>query len=437
MSRSAVPPASARGPTAAARAVVSAELLALRARPTGDAVAAAGLLARAARESGTPFHLRVTRDPTADAPDPVFVGYADREAGAASADTGAADAADSGESPADSGESPADSGADPDTGATRADGTDADAGDPIRVSAAAQPCTVRVAEALREAGIEPAPLVTLAGAVAAGVEPAGESLAAAERAGRVERRPGVAVPTDDPAVGLATTTWLRLPESGDADAVREAFATVEDAASDRTPEARRRLASLVALRATEDAPPSAVQATERLLRPHATDGPFGSVEAYADVFSAVAVADPGLASALAVNPGAVADAARERWVAHGERVHDALGSVRTARYDGVFVCRVGDPAAVGCGPDSSGDAYGVLPSVAETARAFHAPEPRALVVTDGYAAAAGGTDAPVGEALRTATRAADGTATGRSRGVARFEGDVQAFLSGFREAVRP
>ncbi len=371
---------------AVADAVRSARLVAVRARPTGDALAAAGLVARAARRMDTPFHLRATRQPTLSVDGTtLLLGYPDRVT-------------------------------------PGVPGSDDDPDRPLRLSAGGESCTARVARSLRENGIEPAPVVTLAGQAAAGEEPTGTALETTD----VSRRPGVGVPTDDLATGLAFTTQLRLPVSNDRTGAAELVETTT--ATDGT-DGRRRLASVVALDATEAGTGTA--AIQRVLHPHATDGPFESVEGYGDVLSGLAVADPSLGLAAATNPEPVADAALDAWQTHGQRVHRAMDDARTARYDGVFVCRVEDDRDT-----ASLDAMGVLPSVARLAAAFRSPEPRTLVVGDGRAGAVGTSDAPVGPALRTAADAADGTAVGQIRGTAWFDNDVQAFVHGFREAVR-
>lgn len=380
-------------PSAVVAALRSASLLAVRVRPTGDTLAAAGLLARAAQRLDTPFHLRATRQPElAVEGTTVFVGYPDHVTVAAP------------------------------------DEADTEAGRSIRLSADRTSVTGHIAELLREAGIEPAPVLTLAGQVAAGEQPSGEPLEAAERADAVTRRPGVGVPTAELATGLAYTTALRLPVSNDPAAATELLAAA-GLDERREPESLRRLASLVALDATSDRPAAAVAATQRRLHPHETDGPFGSVEGYADLLSALAVADPGLGVAAATQPASVADAALNAWREHGQRVHAAFGDARTARYDGVFVCRVEDE------PDDS-SAAGHLPGVARLAGAFRSPEPRTLVVGDGRAAAVGTPAAPVAEPLRAAAEAADGTWFGDRRGTAQFAGDTQPFVERFREAVR-
>ncbi|MEZ3117132.1 hypothetical protein RYH80_14545, partial [Halobaculum sp. MBLA0147] len=346
------------GPDPVATALADADLLRVAARPTGDAVAAAGLLARAARATDTPFHVRTTWATTVPAGDgrAVSVGW--------------------------------------------------DAPDAVGLSTAGgRPLSVAAAAAVRSAGLDPDPVLALAGTVAAGADPGvvgarqtdasgtaddaaasgtGTLVEAATRHDAVERRPGVAAPTPDPVDGLVHSTLAWTPVAGDRDAaaalVREAGGAVSDGGVDADevdPEVRRTVASVVALDATADAPSRAVAAVERALRPYVTPaGPFETVGGFGDVLAATARTDPGRAVALAVGADGVAESALARWRAHGRTVHALSSSPRTARYDGVSVVRV-DPDAA---PDDGVAVRAALPAVARLASAFHAPEPTTLVV---------------------------------------------------------
>jgi hypothetical protein len=253
------------------------------------------------------------------------------------------------------------------------------------------------------------PELALAGAVCAGVEPSGRLLEAAG----LERRPGVAVPTEDRTDGLAGTTLVHAPFSGDAEAVEAALAEAGD------PDGRE-LASLLALSAIEDAPPRAAEAVERALRPYVTDR-FETLGGFADVLDAVARSQPGTGIALALG-GDVEAAALESWRAHGQRAHEALREADTGRYDGVFVARVeeGSPELLG--------------TVARLCFQYRSPEPVALAVTDGAAAAVGET--ALEEPMRTAVSALDGRTAGRGEtAVATFEGTATDITAAFREAL--
>ncbi|MFC7068317.1 exonuclease RecJ [Halobaculum lipolyticum] len=373
-------------PERVAAALAETDFVRVYARPTGDALAAAGVLARGLAGGNTAFQVRTTRD--AAVPDGDGTALA--------------------------------------LGWTAPNATAIPTGD--------RPVSAVVAAVVDALGAEPDPLVGLAGVVAAGTAPgdggSGSLLEEAERRGVVDRRPGVAVPTADLADGLAHTTLVRTPQSDDLDdagALLDALGVHEDPDED----GRRRLASAVALDATDGAPDRSVAAVERALRPHATPtGPFATLEGTADVFDALARERPGLGEALALGADVVVAgvvAIRD----HVAGVHPVLADPTTGRYDGVFVARVAATPAEGA----------TLPAAARLVRDFASPEPLAVVVADDTVAAAvlGSTDATA--ALRAGVEAtgADGDrdVIGDARtGDARFAGgDVQAFIGGFREAL--
>ena len=164
-------------PERVASALAAAEFVRIYPRPTGDALAAAGLLARALDARGTPFQVRATRDSS--------VPYGDGSAIALG------------------------------WTAPNAPG----------ISGASRPLAAVAAAVVDAYGAEPDPLVGLAGVVAAGTAPgdggSGSLLEEAERRGVVDRRPGVAVPTADLADGIAHSTRIWTPYSGDVDAASE------------------------------------------------------------------------------------------------------------------------------------------------------------------------------------------------------------------------
>jgi hypothetical protein len=361
------PEASASAASDVAAQLRDADFLRLVAAPTGDALAAAGLLARAVEG---PYQATVA----------AFPGDAER--------------------------------------ATEADctvGLGLDVGDVTVTDAPLSRVAFAVADALGEAD----PWLALAGTVAAGAEPSGAPLEAAD----TERRPGLAVPTADPADGLAHTTLAHGSFSGDREA---AAATLDGADGDVTDEeTRRRYASLVALTVADEATPRGATAVERLLRPHA-GGPFRTAGGYGDVLDALARSQPGLGVALAAGAGD-REAALDAWRGHGRRAHAALGAATAARYDGVLVaqCEPGDP-----------DHDPPLGTVARLLAEFRSPEPVVLAVADGRATAhaADGTD--VARAMTAAAAAAGGTAAGTARAArARFRADTTEFAVAFREAL--
>jgi len=281
------------------------------------------------------------------------------------------------------------------------------------------------------------PVLALAGVVAAGVYP--ESADGAERIlerareDGVQRRPGVAIPTTEHADGLAHSTLVHAPFSGDVTAARDALADAEIVVS--RPEApgedaRRQIASLVALTVAGEGSttPRATVQVERFLRPLA-GGPLETVGGYADVLDAVARERPGLAVSLALDT-ADREAALAAWRDHAERAHTAVREARTGRYDGLFVarCEAGAP----------------VETVARLLRDFRSPEPLVLVVADGVAAAvrvpdgesnASAADHDIGRLLETTARHVDGSGGGTAtRGRARFGDSVEP--SEFVAAVR-
>jgi hypothetical protein len=285
-------------------------------------------------------------------------------------------------------------------------------------------------DAAGELGVAPDPLLALAGATAAPVEPGGDLLEAATAAG-VRQRPGVAVPTADLTEGLAHTTLVHAPFSGDTERARAALADLELPA-ELDEDAHRRVASAVALRTVgaEDATPRAAARVERALRPYAIDGPFATVGGYADVLDAVAREQPGTGVALALGHDTRASAL-DAWRTHGERAHRALRTATTGRYDGLFVARV---TAADLGVDDAADVP--VGTVARLLRDFRSPEPVALFVTDGRAAAAATGDHDLATAMTEAASGDGGSAAGTPRRAqATFEADTAEFIMALREAL--
>ncbi|WP_121822822.1 exonuclease RecJ [Halostella salina] len=382
-------------PDAVAATLREAPFVRILAAADGDSVAASGVVARAL---DCPFQVSVTRT------------AAERERRvAAVADDHPSDAA-----------------------ATLVVGDDADG---PALAGRETPASVTAADVARELGASPDPVLALAGVVAAGEMPgAGESaslLAAAEDRGLVERRPGVAVPTADLTDGLAHTTLVHADFSGDPTAAGAALADL-DLPAERDETARRAVASLVAIAASggDDTPPRAAAAAERALRPYATpESPFATLGGYADVLATAAEAAPGTAVALALGHDA-RDGALTAWRDAAERAHRALREATTGRYDGLFVARY-DAAPVA--------------TTARLLRDFRSPEPVALVVGDGEAAAAAVDDRTIGAAMRAGADAVGGEAGGDGHtGYARFDPDeddgaaspdTKEFIAAFRGAL--
>ena len=327
----------------------------------GDSLAAAGVLAVALRERSVPFQIHVSEDPAGDLADPETEPADDSRTVLVT--TGRRSGADHALPPADDG----------------------------------RPASVVAAAVSRELGVDPDPLLALAGTIAAGSMPgtdgSGGLVKQAEQSGLVERRPGVAIPTADLAAGLAGSTLLDGPFSGDPEATASLLAGLDlpaDAA-EFDDDAHTRVASLVAVETSTADPsaPTAAEAVETALRPYATpNGPFATLGGYADVLGALAVETPGVAISLALGAPDIISEALDTWRDHASAAHRALAEPTTGRYEGVFVLRV------------ETDRPAVLPTVARLAARFRSPEPVALVVTaepvDGqrHAAAAAAPDDP-------------------------------------------
>lgn len=283
----------------------------------------------------------------------------------------------------------------------------------------AEPASETAFEIARDldAGPGPDPVLALAG-MCERFEGSAAFEQARER-DRIRRRPGVAVPVDDLADGLAHTTLVRAPFSGDSEAAAAALDGYEDP---------REVASLLALSVTnmDGATPRAAESVARALRPYAitTDdgnavsGRCATVGGYADVLRACAREQPGVGLALALGHD-VWDAALGAWRTHGERAHTALDAATTERHRGVFVAHVEDAP---------------LATVARLLCDFRSPEPVALAVAETQAAAAASEDANLGERMHEAGTAAGGDGDGNARrGRARFE-NADGFVEAFREA---
>ncbi|WP_415381135.1 hypothetical protein [Halosimplex sp. TS25] len=353
---------------------------------TGDALAASGVLARALTELDSPFQISLAALPTdaeraTDADLTVAVGRADSTADCS-------------------------------------------------LPASARPASETAFEAARELETEPDIALALAGVTADGRALDGPVAEAAADAG-IERRPGVAVPTGDLVDGLTHSMLVHAPFSGDVDATAATLADLglgpgDDGvdASALDDDARRHVASLVALRAAgDDAVPSrGGHAVERALRPFA-GGPFGTIGGYADVLDALARDEPGTGVALALGHDVEA-VALDAWRSHARRAHAAVSDATTGRYDGLFVARA-----------ETDDAP--VETMARLVHDYRSPEPVTLAVTDGVAAVASD-DRDLDSVLATAAEGVDGTAATDATGTtghARFDVETGAFITAFREAL--
>jgi len=294
----------------------------------------------------------------------------------------------------------------------------------LAVSGVERPASEVAAAVARELGHEldeETQALALAGVAADGRVADGETADLTDDAG-FDRRPGVSLPTTDLADGLAHSTLVHGPFSGDPEAAASLLAEhdLPANAGDLDDGERRHLASLVALRTVgdDDVPPRGGEAVERAVRPYA-GGPTETVEGYADVLAAVARERPGTGVALALGHDVLEDALAA-WRDHALGTHQGLRTADTGRYDGLFVVRT-DDAPVG--------------TVARLAHDYRSPEPVTLAATDGQAAVVA--DQSLDSAVRTAAESIDGAgeATG-SVGRARFDGPAAEFVTAFRETQR-
>lgn len=342
-------------------------------RADGDAIAAAGLLLRALADRSIPFQARVVA-PTADPPEDgvtVPIGFAD---GPLSSE---------------------------------------------------RPASAAVADLVRDLGVEPDPALALAGCHAAEVPPGTVDLDVP-----FERRAGVGIPTADPVDGLVHSTLVHAGFSGDESAVGAALADLVD-------DEGRTIASLLALETVgaEGATTRGADRIERALRPHATpDGPFESVEGYADVLDCLAYETPGLALALAMGHDVRVEVL-ETWRAHAKAAHRGLREATTERYDGLFVARV-DPTTES-ETSEDGSRRGVpVETIARLLRDFRSPEPIALAVADGEAAAASVEPVSIGETMEAVAESLRGSGGGtETRARATFDAEPSAFVDDIREAM--
>ncbi|SIR13275.1 hypothetical protein SAMN05421858_1543 [Haladaptatus litoreus] len=379
--------ASEDAPTASdiAATLRDADFVRVVAYPSGDALAASGILARSCATIGIPFQVSTARFPAQRAKsrdDEIVV-----TVGAPGGD----------------------------------------------VALPERPASLTAFEAGEELGGAPDPVLALAGVVAGGTTPGtsdasdvpGCARLLEAASDRLTRRPGVSTPTEDLADGLAHSTLIHAGFSGNPGAVQAELAEI-GLPVELDDDAHRRVASLVALSVAgpESATPRAGESVENALRPYELDdGLFATLGGYADVLDAVAREQSGTGIALALGHDARAPAL-DAWRDHAKQAHAALHEATTGRYDGLFVART-DDAPVETAVRLLGD--------------FRSPEPIALVVTDDEAAAVAVSDTGLtglGTAMETAAAELGGDGTGSAkRGYARFDADAKEFLSAFREAL--
>ena len=176
-----------------------------------------------------------------------------------------------------------------------------------------------IVEALGESPSEP---LVLAGLRSAGAVPT-------EDDGAFERRPGVGIPTEDLGDGLAHTTLVHGEFSGDES---RAGATLAELGlpADLDDSAQRRIASFVALDATDGPEPErTTEALQCALHPHVHSAcEYATVEGFGDVLDTLSRHAPGLGVAAAIG-GLDRTTALEAWRQASEAVHAAVTRCRT------------------------------------------------------------------------------------------------------------
>ncbi len=402
MSETHTQPADPDAAASLAAKIASAPFVRLYAHADGDSLAAAGLIALALNERADPFQVHVSGDPDGDSAN----GTPDDDSLTLAVTTGQRTAADCGLPPASD----------------------------------SRPASVVAAAVSRELGVDPDPLLGLAGVIASGSLPgtdgSGALLETAEQAGLVERRAGIAVPTADIADGLAHSTLVDAPFSGDLEAAQTVLDDLglPDETLEFDEDARTRVASALAVAVTtaETATPAAADHIETALRPYATpSGPFETLGGYADVLSVLAREQPGVAVSLALG-ATLSDAALATWREHATAAHRALSRAQTGRYEGVVVIRV------------ETDRPAVLSTVARVAEQFRSPEAVVLVVTDSpiegqrHAALAAGEPAGLETVAATVATEFSGRAGGTpTAGTIQVDGDVSnsELIAAVREAL--
>ena len=407
--------------TSVAATVREASFLTLLSDTDGDAIAAAGLIAGAARTAGIPFQVRSTDDPNGLLSTGLPNDGSDDRTLVVGRTSTIADASLPGK-------------------ATTADGESA--------SAAAYRTALEI-------GDDPDPVLALAGSIAGGAVPGDDGTAAilerAREQNRLEQRAGVGVPVRELTDGLAHSVQFLAPFSGDPDRTEETLVEwglpTDADTGELEPGQQEQLASLLAIEVTtaDGTVPEAATAIETALRPYAIDGPFATLTGYAEVLDVLARERPGTAIALALDrddpegPNSsnrspqLRESALEAWRAHARGTHRAIDAATTGRYDGSLLARVdADPA--------------VLPTIARLLCDYRSPEPVVIVIqqgADGAGGAAaganrdpGGRGTALGEAFTDVAAEFDGIGSGTTTiATARFDGDPTEFAAAIREQL--
>lgn len=261
-------------------------------------------------------------------------------------------------------------------------------------------------------------------------------------AANIDSRPGVGVPTANIADGLAHTTLVHAPFSGDVAAATEALS---DIAADET---GRTVASMLVFSIVGEAKTRASEAIERAIHPSVAATkearmPFATLAGYADVLDALARSWPGTGLALALGHDC-SDAALDGWRGHAKAAHAAVRNADLSQYRDLVV-------ADASGTEADG---GTIGTIARLVRDYRSPKSESVVLAIADDAVAGTTieraqaygrdrehEQNVTSALTEAMTAVgeETDATGRGQyGYAQLEATTakrDAFIDAFREAL--
>ncbi|WP_248908475.1 hypothetical protein [Halocatena marina] len=322
----------------------------------------------------------------------------------------------------------------------RADGNVAIIEEPLSVRA------FEVAQALNESESDsnsisdpgPVLVLALAGIVAAERDLSAHTDAFDIEATDIDSTPGIGVPTTDLADGLAHTTLVHAPFSGDLEAATEALSDiVPDSATPDLDEHGRVVASMLALSVVREAKTRASETIDRAVCPYGvaevggtTQLPFATLAGYADVLDALARSWPGIGLALALGHDCY-EAALDGWREHARAAHTAIHNADISRYRGLVVADITETTSES----------GTIGTVARLVRDYRSQEPVVLAIADdAVAGTAVERERDVTAALTEAVAAVDEKASATGRGRYAYAQSAittrkDAFVDAFREAI--
>lgn len=323
----------------------------------------------------------------------------------------------------------------------RADGDVAIIEEPLSVRA------FEVAQALNESESDsnsisdhgPVLVLALAGIVAAERDLSAHTDAFGIEVTDIDSIPGIGVPTTDLADGLAHTTLVHAPFSGDLEAATEALSDIvpDINANPDLDEHGRVVASMLALSVVREAKTRASETIDRAVCPYGvaeiggtTQLPFATLAGYADVLDALARSWPGIGLALALGHDCH-EAALDGWREHARAAHTAIHNADISRYRGLVVADITETTSES----------GTIGTVARLVRDYRSQEPVVLAIADdAVAGTAVERERDVTAALTEAVAAVDEKASATGRGRYAYAQSAittrkDAFVDAFREAI--